>query len=95
MPASRSFLRWWERVGWEMSNSDELADADLAGVLAQDVDELQAHRVAHRLGDFGHPQRSCGVDVGIDDGFATWLSGGSLLLRSELQIIATYLRLSI
>ena len=84
MQASRSFLRWWERVGWEMSNSDELADADLAGVLAQDVDELQAHRVAHRLGDLGHPQRLCAV--GIDGGFATRLSGGSLLLRSELQI---------
>ena len=50
MPASRSFLRWWESVGWEMSNSGTSSQTQtLPGVLAQHVDELEADRVAERL----------------------------------------------
>ena len=76
MPASRSFLRWCESVGWEMSNSGTSShDADLAGVLAQDVDELQPDRVAERLGDLGHPDRVLALDVGIDDRLAARLAG--------------------
>ena len=35
----------------EVEQRDQLAHADLAGVLAQHVDELQPDRVAERLGD--------------------------------------------
>ena len=87
MPASRSFLRWCESVGWEMSNSGtQLAHADLAGVLAQHVDELQADRVAERLRDLGHPHGLLALDVGIDDRLATRLAGRALLLGGQLQI---------
>jgi glycerol uptake facilitator-like aquaporin len=66
----------------------ELAYTDLPGVLAQHVDELQADRVAESLGDFGHPKRVITVDVGIDDGLATTLTGCSLSLGGQLQIDA-------
>ena len=64
-----------------MSNSGtELADADLPGVLAQHVDELQADRVAEGLGDLGHAQRLLALYVGVDDGLAAALTGRALLL---------------
>ena len=86
MPASRSTLRWWETVGWERSKSGTLADADLAGVLAQHVDELEADGVAERLGDRGHPLGLGALDVGVDDRRAARLAGRALLLRGELHI---------
>ena len=87
MPASRSFLRWCESVGWEIvEQRHQLADADLAGVLAQHVDELQADRVAERLGDLGHADRLLALDVGIDDRLAARLAGRALGLRRQLQI---------
>ena len=87
MPASRSFLRWWESVGCDdVEQRHELADAHLAGVLAQHVDELQPDRVAERLGDLRHPLGLLALDVGIDDRLAARLAGGALLLRRELQI---------
>ena len=87
MPASRSFLRWCDRVGWLIANKrDQLAHADLAGVLAQDVDELQPDRVAERLGDLGHALGLLALDVGVDDRLAARLAGGALGLGHELQI---------
>src|ERR671915_102811 len=65
---------------------DELADAYLAGMLPQHVDELQSDRVAERLGHLGHAERVLAFDVGVDDGLAARLTGGSLLLRRQLQI---------
>ncbi len=41
------------RLG-EVEERHKLADADLPGVLAQDVNELHPHRVAQRLGDLCH-----------------------------------------
>jgi hypothetical protein len=55
-------------------------------VLAEDVDELDPHRVAERLGDARHPLRLLALDVGVDDRLAAGLAGGSLLLRGQLQI---------
>ena len=87
MPASRSFLRWWRERGLrDVEQRHELADADLAGVLAQHVDELQPDRVAERLGDGGHAHRLVALDVGIDDGLAARLARRALRLRGELQI---------
>ena len=51
MPASRSTFRWCETRGLgEVEQRHELADADLARVLAQHVDELEADRIAEGLG---------------------------------------------
>jgi hypothetical protein len=76
-----------ERRLGHLEEGDQLVDADLAGVLAQDVDELQADRVADRLGDLGHAQRLLALDVGIDDRLAARLgSVRALGLRGELQI---------
>ena len=50
------------------------------------VDELEAHRVAERLGDDRHANRVLALDVGVDDGLAARLAGGPLLLRRQLQI---------
>ena len=41
----------------DVEERDELADADLARVLAQHVDELDAHRVPERLGDLRQSDR--------------------------------------
>jgi hypothetical protein len=42
------------RLG-ELEQRYELADTDLAGMLSEHVDELEADGVAERLGDRGHP----------------------------------------
>ena len=75
-----------ERGLGDVEQRHQLADADLAGVLAQHVHELQADRVAEGLGDLGHPQRVIALHVGVDDGLAAALTGGSLLLGRQLQI---------
>ena len=64
----------------------QLAHANLAGVLAQHVDQLQADRVAQGLGHAGHPLGLDPVGVGVDDGLAAGLAGRALLLRAELEI---------
>jgi hypothetical protein len=73
------------RLG-QVEEGDELAHADLAGVLSQDVDELEPDRVAERLGDAGHPLRLAPLDARVDHGLAARLARGALLLGSELQI---------
>ena len=97
MPASRSFFRWWETVGCERSKSGhELADADLAGVLSQHVDELHPHRIAERLCDLGHPLGVLALDVGIDDGLAAGLALGALLSSGRSsRSTGIYLHISI
>ena len=65
---------------------DELADADLPGVLAQHVDELHADRVPEGFGDLRHPQRLLTVDIGIDHRLATRLPWLPLGLRGQFQI---------
>ena len=70
----------------DVEQRNQLADADLAGVLAQDVDELHPDRVAQGLGDLRHPLRLLALDVGIDDRVATGLARRALLLRGQLQI---------
>ena len=68
-----------ERGLGDVEQRHELAHADLAGVLAQHVDELQADRVAERLGDFGHAHRLLALHIGVDDRLAAPLPGGALL----------------
>ena len=75
-----------ERGLGDVEERDELVDADLAGVLAQHVDELKPDRVAERLGHGGHAHRVLALDVGIDDGLAAGLAGGALGLGGELEI---------
>ena len=70
----------------DVEERHELAHADLAGVLAQHVDELQPDRVPEGLGDPCHPHGLFTLHVGIDDGLAARLAGWALLLRDELQI---------
>src|SRR6185437_17153003 len=73
------------RLG-EIEEGDQLADADLAGVPSQHVDELQSDRVAQGLGDLGHPDRLIAIDLGIDDRLTARLAGGTLCLRGQLQV---------
>jgi hypothetical protein len=73
------------RLG-EVEEGHELADADLASVLPEDVDELNPDRVSERLGDRSHPLRLRALDVRIDNGFATRLARRSFLLWGKLQI---------
>ena len=79
MPASRSVLRWCEsgRLG-DVEQRHQLAHADLAGVLAQHVDELQPDRVAEGLRDGGQAVGLLALDVGIDDRLAARLAGRAL-----------------
>jgi len=70
----------------ELEERHELTDADLAGVLAEHVDELQADRIAERLGDGRHAGGLRAFNVGVDDGLAARLAVGTLLLRGQLQI---------
>ena len=80
----------------DVEERDELADADLAGVAAKDVDELQADRVAERLSDLGEAHRLLALDIRIHDRLAARLAGRALGLRGEFQIdchLYTYYRL--
>ena len=95
MPASRSFLRWCESVGWEMSNSGTSSQTQTCRRAAQDVDELQPHGVAERLGDFCHADGLRAVDVGVDDRLATRATGSALRLGGKLQIDRHRSRISI
>ena len=70
----------------DVEQGHQLADADLAGVLAQHVDELESDRVAERLGDLGHADRLLALDVGVDDRLATRLAGRAFDLRRQFQI---------
>ncbi len=70
-----------ERGLRDVEQRHQLADADLSGVLAQHVHELQADRVTECLCDLGHAQRVVALHVGVDHGLATALPGRSLLLR--------------
>jgi hypothetical protein len=73
------------RLG-DVEQRHQLADADLAGVLSEHVDELEANRVAECLGDLGHADGVLAFDVGIDDRLAAPLAGRALGLRRQLQI---------
>jgi glycerol uptake facilitator-like aquaporin len=75
-----------ERGLGDIEQGHQLADADLAGVLAQNVYELQTDRVTKCLRDLRHPQRVIAIDVRVDNGLTTALTIGPLLLRGELQI---------
>ena len=70
----------------EVEQRDQLADADLAGVLAQDVDELQADGSPSALATSAIRGRVLALDVGVDDRLAAGLAGGALLLGGKLQI---------
>jgi hypothetical protein len=59
----------------EVEEGDQLADADFAGVFAEDVDQLEADGVAQGLGYCRHPLGLESVDIGIDDGLAAGLAG--------------------
>ena len=65
---------------------DELADADLARVLSQHVDQLQADRVAEGLGDRRHPLGLHPLDVGVHDRLTTGFTGRALVFGGELEI---------
>jgi hypothetical protein len=78
----------------EIEERHQLADADLAGVLAKHVDQLHPDRVPESLGHLGHTLGLGALDVGIDDRLTTGLAVGTLGLRSELQIdrhLSTYI----
>ena len=70
----------------EVEQRDELADAHLAGVLAQNVDQLDADGSRERLGDLCHPDRFIALDIGVHDRFAAGLAGGALDLGGQFQI---------
>ena len=70
----------------EVEEGDQLAHADLPGVLAQHVHELEADRVAERLGHVRHPLGLAPLDVGVDDGLAARLASRALLFGGQLQI---------
>src|SRR5262249_28090626 len=73
------------RLG-DVEQRDELADAYLARVLAQHVDELKPNRIAEGLGDRGHPDGVGLREVGVDDRLAAALAGRALVLWRELKV---------
>ena len=64
----------------------QLADAHLAGVRAQHVDELQADGVGQRLGDGGHALGLHALEIGVDNRLTAGFAGGPLLLGRQLDI---------
>ena len=85
--------------GWlrQVEQWDQLAHAQLAGVLTQHVDELHPHRIAERLGDGGHPLGPLATHVRIHERLAARQSRRALLFRDDLQFDGdplTYIDLS-
>lgn len=69
----------------EVKEGYQLANADFAGVLAEYIDKLQAHRVTESFGDHCHALGLLPLNVGIDDWLTARLTGGALLLWSKLE----------
>jgi len=69
-----------ERRLGDLEQRLQLADADLAGVEAQDVEELQADGIAERLGDLSQTSGSLGRDLRKDKRLTTRLAGRALVL---------------
>jgi hypothetical protein len=78
------------RLG-EVEEGDQLADADLPGVLAEHVHELQANRVGEGLRDRGHSLGLVALDVRVDDRLAAALALRALLLRLQGEVIDGHL----
>ena len=70
----------------DLEQRHELTHAHLPRVLSQHVDDLQADRIAERLGDLGHTGRMRAFNVRVDDRLAAPLARRPLLLRCQLQI---------
>ena len=86
-PASRSFLRWCESVGWEMSNSGTSSHTQtLPACLRRTSTSCSRTGSPSALATAGHAHRLLALDVGVDDRLAARLAGRALGLRRELQI---------
>ena len=72
------------RLG-EIEQRHELAYADLASMLAQDVNQLYADGVSECFGDLGDAARLVALDVGVNQGLAAALTGWPLDLRGQFQ----------
>jgi hypothetical protein len=68
----------------DVEQRQELADADLASVPKQDVDELESHGVAECLGDLCEACRAGAIRV--HDRLATALTCCALALRGQRKI---------
>src|SRR5215218_7027248 len=69
----------------QIEQRDELAHANLAGVLPEYVDELKADRVSERLGNQGHALGFAAFEVGVDARLAARLASWSFVFRCELE----------
>ena len=87
MPASRSFLRWCDRVGWLIANNGTSSHTQtLPACLRRTSTSCSRIGSPERLGDLGHALGLLALDVGVDDRLAARLAGGALGLGHELQI---------
>ena len=87
MPASRSFLRWCESVGWEMSNSGTSSQTQtLPACLRSTSTSCRRIGSPSALATSAMRTACVALDVGIDDRLAARLAGGALGLGRELQI---------
>jgi hypothetical protein len=77
-----------ERRLGDVEERHELTHADLPGVPAEHVDELEADRIAQRLGDLGHSDRLISLHVGIDHRLTAGFPSLAFGLRTEFQIDA-------
>ena len=68
----------------DVKQRHQLSHAHLAGMLAEDIDELQPDRITKRLGDLGQPGRLLAIDVRVEHRLTTRITLGSLDLRSQL-----------
>jgi len=84
-----------ERGLRDVEQRHELAHADLPGVLTQDIDELQADRIAEGLRHLGHADRLLALHVRVDDGsqqrspagrFVLGVNARSMLINPRIPI---------
>ena len=79
----------------EIKQRDQLTHADLAGVLAKNVHELEAHGVAKSLCDRSHALGALALHVGVDDGLAAGSPAGRFVFGASSRSTAIDLRISI
>ena len=95
MPASRSFLRWWETVGWERSNSGTSSQTQtLPACLRSTSTSCRRTGSPSALAIVRHALGLLALDVGVDDRLAARLAGRALGLGRQLQIdahLSTYI----
>ena len=96
MPASRSFFRWWETVGWERSKSGTSSQTQTLPACLRSTSTSCIRTGSPSAFATSAMRSACAaLDVGIDDRLAAGLAGGRFCFGASSRSTAIYIHISI